>query len=506
MNTNKILTTGLLSAAMMLTGCADSFLEVEPQTKTTLGEYYSTKEHVYEALVAAYAPMRMYDWNGAQYSSLNVSADVMADIMWTGASDPSDQQHWHLMENFESTPLTALRGVWDQSYQGVKRAIDVVSYLPDANMTDQDKALFEAEARVLRDFYYCQLWKFYGNIPYFTEQLRTPYLADQLKADDVYKNVIEDLEGAIDMKVLPMQWDDDNLGRVSQAMAYMLYAEMVMYQNDQARYAKALQYMQEIIASPLYDLNPSYPNIWETSGEWTKESIWEICYTDGPNGKRAYEGGVKNVGGTWLPRIISPDTPTGALADDGIDNGWGTFVVRAETYEMYADGDTRRDATCYHAQEGTYKPRYQDTGYFLNKYLARKSNLVDINGATDGNFNNNLRMYRYAETLLNAAELLVLTNGDASKAADYLNQVHHRAGLTDNLTGTVDNIIQERKLEFVGEGKRYWDLVRTGKASTTLVPDKYGYRTNTWSESKKYLPIPQNEIEAAQGNLVQNNY
>ena len=72
MNTNKILTTGLLSAAMMLTGCADSFLEVEPQTKTTLGEYYSTKEHVYEALVAAYAPMRMYDWNGAQYSSLNV--------------------------------------------------------------------------------------------------------------------------------------------------------------------------------------------------------------------------------------------------------------------------------------------------------------------------------------------------------------------------------------------------------------------------------------------------
>ena len=61
-------------------------------------------------------------------------------------------------------------------------------------------------------------------------------------------------------------------------------------------------------------------------------------------------------------------------------------------------------------------------------------------------------------------------------------------------------------MEFVGEGKRYWDLIRTGNAVTTLVPDKYGYRTNTWSEQKKYLPIPQSEIDAAQNTLKQNPY
>ena len=61
-------------------------------------------------------------------------------------------------------------------------------------------------------------------------------------------------------------------------------------------------------------------------------------------------------------------------------------------------------------------------------------------------------------------------------------------------------------MEFVGEGKRYWDLVRTGKASTVLVPDEYGYRTNTWSVNKKYLPIPQSAIDSAQGSLTQNNY
>ena len=72
--------------------------------------------------------------------------------------------------------------------------------------------------------------------------------------------------------------------------------------------------------------------------------------------------------------------------------------------------------------------------------------------------------------------------------------------------GLLAHIVQERRLEFVGEGKRYWDLVRTGKAAATLVPDQYNYRTNAWSESKKYLPIPQSEMDAAQGTLTQNDY
>ena len=119
---------------------------------------------------------------------------------------------------------------------------------------------------------------------------------------------------------------------------------------------------------------------------------------------------------------------------------------------------------------------------------------------------NNLRIYRYSETLLNAAELIVLTNGNVANAKKYLNDVRKRAGLISEVEATIDNIIEERHLEFVGEGKRYWDLIRTGKASTVLVPDSYGYRTNSWTESKKYLPIPQSEIDAAQGTLTQNNY
>ena len=367
-----------------------------------------------------------------------------------------------------------------------------------------------AQTRVLRAYYYCNLWKFWGNIPFFMENLEFPYLAEQIPADEVYNNIIAELEDVINQNVLPMKWEDtaseDNVGKVSQAMAYMLYAEMVMYQNDSERYGKALSYMQEIINSQQYNLLPNYADIFEESGEWGMESIFEINYKD-DNAVRSWNSPLV-AGGTVLPRLISPSAWASNAGDDsGVTNGWGFCPVRLETFQRYAEGDQRRDVTCFDANaHGTYEHRYQDTGYFLGKYIAKSENNKDQAADGDLNFNNNLRVYRYAETLLNAAELLVRTGGDAGLAKTYLNRVHNRSGLTDQVDATIDNIIEERHLEFVGEGKRYWDLVRTDKATTTLVPDTYGYRTNTWSASKKYLPIPQSEIDAAQGTLTQNNY
>jgi hypothetical protein len=116
---------------------------------------------------------------------------------------------------------------------------------------------------------------------------------------------VTDLEQVIAMKVLPMKASSANQGRVTQAMAYMLYAEIVMYQNDEARYATALNYMKEIIADGSYDLVSDYASIWEESGEWSKESIWEINYKD-DNAARSW-GNPQYAGGTVLPRLISPN-------------------------------------------------------------------------------------------------------------------------------------------------------------------------------------------------------
>lgn len=495
-------------APLTLTSCSDDFLDVTPPDRTTLEEYYSNYDHIMEAIVSVYNPMREYDWNNSQYAPLTFCSDVMADDVWVGGSGISDNQHLQKMFNFNSTENSgdALTGIWNQSYKGVRNANDVLTYLDwaKANLTQSQYNTFEAEAKVLRAFYYMQLWKFYGNIPFYMENLSSPYIAEQKKADEVYNTVITDLESAINLNALPLQWDATNIGRVNQATAYMIYAEMVMYQNDESRYSKALGYMREIINDTEdYGLNPDYSNIFLESGEWTSESIFEICYKD-DGAVRSWNDGYINAGGTIYPRLISPRD---YKESDGVDNGWGFEPVRLETAELFDEGDVRKDATIFDATGKNYDTKsYQNTGLWLKKYIAYKANNADQKADGDLNFNNNLRIYRFAETLLNASELIVRTNGDQGEAERYLNLVHHRAGLTDNKAANIDNIIDERHKEFVGEGKRYWDLVRTGKAATVLVPDAYGYRTNSWTEKKKYLPIPLSEIDAAQGTITQNDY
>ena len=331
-----------------------------------------------------------------------------------------------------------------------------------------------------------------------------PYTAPQLKADEVYDKLIVELEAVIDSKVLPMRWDDANCGRMSQAMCYMMYAEMVMYQNDKTRYPKALQYMQELIADKSdYDIVDDYASIWKESGEWCKESIWEVNYEDG-NNERGWDSPLA-IGGTILPTLISPNSWPGGDGWNQGGDGWGFLPVRTETYALFADNDKRRDATVWDCRGVEYTKRYEDTGLWLAKYRPFTENNADAGFDNNLNYNNNLRVYRLAEAYLNAAELLLETGGDAGLAKDYVNKIRRRAGIAELGAVTLDDVINERRLEFVGEGKRYFDLVRTGKAASVLVPDSYGYRTNSWTESKKYVPIAQAELDSDPA-LVQNNY
>lgn len=501
-----------VAAIAFTSSCSEKFLTVDNTGAMQLEEYFTTEEHLAEALVAAYDPLQWFDWAEGQYNPLNIMSDIMADQIWVGGADRSDNQYWHLMMNFEALPTNCMSGILSDAFSGVKRCNDVITYIGwTKDLPEEVAKSTEAQARVLRDYYYSILWKFWGNIPYYEENLTGDFTAPQSTADEVYNGFIKDLEGVIEMDVLPMKWDAANFGRVSQAMAYMLYAEVVLYQKDESRYSTALGYMKEIITSEQYDLLPNYGDIFKESGEWGKESIFEINYRN-ISGQRTWDW-VRGPGGTVLPTLISPQSwkSKGSIASADLvwNDGWGFCPVRQETFDMYDAADARRAGTCYVIDPSIeeYVPRYQDTGIFLQKYIGYMDN-AGTQGDVNLNFNNNLRIYRYAETLLNAAELAVLT-GSTAGADEWLNKVHGRALAGTTVALSLENIKEERRLEFVGEGKRYWDLVRWGDAATVLVPDAYGYRTNSWTESKKYLPFPQGLIDSTAGKayeLTQNNY
>ena len=506
MKANKIL-LGMF-AALAMTGCKDSFLEVTSPTDTFIEEYYTTKASLDEALVAAYAPLHWYDYGSSyQYNALNFISEFMSDDMYPNGSSNTDQPMLQLMFNYSCTPVVCLTGVWSDSYSGVKRSNDVLKYCDwvekAGNITATQRADYEAQARLLRVFYYLQLWKFYGNVPCYFENLEAPYIYEQSTDDEVYAKVVEELEAVIATGALKDDYPADQKGHVTKPVAYMINAEMVMIQNDSSRYGKALSYMKELIDSHRYGLTPSYKDIWEEIGEWNSESIFEINYFD--------DNSVR--GGAVFPRLHGPRSFKANPGDpyEDVDAGWGFSAIPLHSVNSFEEGDIRKEFSAFdlNAHGTSDDPGWMNTGYCLYKYMCRKGNNKDQKADADLGFNNNLRVYRYAETLLNAAELLMKTSGSASEAAQYVNTVRERAGLPAVNGVDEDVILNERRHEFMGEGKRYFDLVRTGRAASVLTPanDSGGFRTKAWTNDVRYLPIPQDNIDAAQGTLKQNgNY
>jgi hypothetical protein len=180
--------------------------------------------------------------------------------------------------------------------------------------------------------------------------------------------------------------------------------------------------------------------------------------------------------------------------------GWG-FCPITEDLESFMSGDPRYNSTIIDADSDPsmeYTAGYQNTGFFMKKYAPLASQFPP-DGEPALNWGNNVREIRYADVLLMAAEGLVRSGGSEGTARSYVNQVRLRAGvqpISSSGSQLLEDIYNERRMELATEGHRYYDLVRTGKAATVL---------DGWDETKRYLPIPQNEIDASNGALTQND-
>ncbi len=571
---NKLKLYTIAAAAFFtvgMTSCGEDFLTEEPASSLPIDGYYTDDDRMIESLAAAYDPMQWFDYfNG--WFPLNLAWDAGSDDIVVGGGDTSDQGYLHEISWYGCSPTNDIKGAWTVAYSGINRSIRLMDNAEAAAISDADKKMYNAEGRVLRDWYYLVLWKTWGNVPFYTKNLEFPYIAEQLKADDVYKNMVEDLEEVLDANILPMKRDAYWAGRMTQASAAMIYADYVMYQKDEARYSKVLGYLKQVISSKQYSLVEDYDDLFAYDKEWSDEIILDINYM-AAGGKRGW-GNANKAGGTVIPAMIGVDglsyvggVDTGHGPFTEFTGGWGFCNITPEAVNSFEAGDKRRDVAVLDMDKYqetmmnkgiavNYTGRYQNTGYFLRKYLGRPGGKTDQAGDADLNWENNLHLYRYAETLLNAAELAFRT-GNVSEAQGYFDEVRERAGLGTKAISE-DAILQERRVELIGEGKRYFDLIRFGKAAEVLKPGggavyaskeehRFVYTDGTitsekkkgevktddkgkpvnlriageikwtesgkaipqrpqWTENKKYLPIPQIEIESSHGATVQNPY
>ncbi len=502
---NKYIIPIFLIALLGFSSCDEEFLTVQPTASQEAGGA-ATEGAILANLGSAYKILLFDSYADYNYNSVPLMSDLRSDDIYKGGGDAGDQRVLYLLSQFDCNANETPAGLWNIYYSGLARCNFVLSACDNAVGVDEASLnQYKAEASFLRAYYVHWLWKFWGNIPYFEDDLPAPYMAPQYTADQIYAELIEDIDFAISDDKLPMRTTKANDGRVSKAAAMMLKARIVMYQKDESKYAEVLADMEEIYTSGAYVL-ADYASIWDREGEFGTGSVFEANHL--PEGK---DWDAPWTGyGTNLPAFISAnglDAVDNLSGNDFYKGGWGFAPVRPELLNIYENGDARMAASINHYDDGTYTARFQNTGYFLGKYAAREE-YNDAPYGEDLNFENNLRIFRYAEVLLNAAELMVMHGQTPSSdltAQACLDMIRSRAGL-GSIEANSSNIKLERRREFVGEGMRFWDLVRWGDTSVLneSIPEFSSERT--WSDYMKYLPIPQSEIDRTEGEykLLQN--
>ncbi|MGI6073759.1 MAG: RagB/SusD family nutrient uptake outer membrane protein [Fermentimonas sp.] len=503
---NKLIYIIAAVLTLGLVGCSDDFLTASSTERQEAGAP-AYEGAILSNLASAYQILLFDSYANNNYNSVILMSDLRSDDIFKGGGDAGDQHQLYLLSQFASTPQQSIDGLWSIYFTGIARSNNAIDACENAVEVDEDKLnQYKAEAHFLRAYYTHLLWKFWGNIPYFEAPLtESPYMARQYTANEIYAEIMKDIDIATTKGWLPMNTVGTSLGRVNRAAALMLKARVVLYQKDESRYGEVAADMAEIINSGEFSLFENFADMWLDQNEFCKESIFEANHI--PEGK-TWASGWSGYG-TNLPAFISPSELQGGSKLGDFKGGWGFGPVRQSTWDMYETGDTRREGSINMFSRDMYSVRFQDTGLFMAKYAARMG--YNPQGDVDLNYANNLRIFRYAETLLNYAEMLVI-HGQAPvgglTAQDALDQVRQRAfGEAKSIPATVENIKLERRREFVGEGMRFWDLVRWGDADilTENIPEMNS--TRTWNENWKYLPIPQSEIDKTAGTefaLTQN--
>ena len=479
-----------------LTSCEDKLELTNPNQQTT-GTFGKTVSELEEGVIAAYNHTRME----GTYARVGYMIDVCrGDEVWNSS------QVWYMPFDDLNEPITDEIGQW--SYRDWYYTINVCNYVlsrcgeDNASMSEQMKYI-KGQALFIRGLAYYNLAGYYQNPPLITDysqysSLDGLYIANGSKDnpnaqyDLVWDQVESDFTQALELlptKALGGEWAK---GRATKGSAAGFLARALMMRH---KYSDALTYLKNIISGQYgtYELMKNYGDNFRegSSYENNNESIYEVQYLD---------YGSQGTDDEWTPVNTSANATQGSAIESnfgpGDFGGWADLSAAPWLYELFKAEKTTSGkldprlywtiATYEADWEGfeygnvCYTKSFTDKdpvvtnngngGLPIAKFTNLRTGLYDkvVTGLHDGI---NLRLMRYSDVLLRAAECENEVNGPTQQAIDWINQVRNRAELPSlNLSdfgGNKDKLFEqianvERPKEFGCEFGRGFDLIRWG--------------------------------------------
>ncbi|NML21792.1 RagB/SusD family nutrient uptake outer membrane protein [Pseudoflavitalea sp. G-6-1-2] len=464
----------LLITSIAETGC-EKMLDESPKSSISLGKL--DPGVLEQTLIGIYEPLtrsRGRLWE----STIGLGFELMAEYADAGGSS---QQSWSNYNNLMNSN-TALNQPWTTLYESIGRANSLIVTL------DEDKALTEdLRNRAYGEAYFVRALCFYFAVRTFGKfPMRLKPILNardvSLSSSDIpviYDQIIKDLKFA--ENVLPKTVPAANAGRATAGAAKTMLADVYLTMKD---YPNARIKSKEVMDSKAdygYDLEASLATVYSPTLPTNKEDVFSLKFSQIING------------GNFMASYWA-DSKAKQAGYSISGNKFGGVTSNAPLIKNWDPNDLRKKFSLYNTYliNGVVTNAELDTDYDL-----RMGKFKDPNAPIDTGNGNDLYMYRYPDVLLIFAEAENKVNGPTAAAYDAINQVRRRAyGLPVNTPSNVsdlsgldqtqfdDMVFRERGYEFIGEAKRWFDLVRTDRVNSILTE----VRANILHPNRKPTP------------------
>lgn len=534
----------LLAFAISMLGCK-KFLDEVPYSVPTTNTFYKTSNDAELAVTGLYEILNAQNIQGQGNQPMwgrglqFMTAMGCDELIGDPTKNNSDINFVTIANYTYGADNTLLRYSYIGFYAGINRASNIIERIPAITMDSVRRRQIVAEAHFMRGVFYCYLGWLFGGVPLADSSYVDPK-APRAPLSEALKHAEADLKYAYDN----MPSRNVKAGRADKYTAAAFLAKLYLYEascrennvgealnfplnsfswvDKDAAYQHALTYCHDIYTNSGYTLIRPFNHLFLAATESEARSEQMFIVQAGSGGQGEYVLYFNLAG------------PTGNYLTVGGTAGWMRPV--REAWKRFNANDGRR-ALSFSGPIASTATSYTVNGFKYYNVTNVANSLANIcinKWRVDDPSNRAARgipawagdvdygILRYADVLLMYAESRFKT-GDEAGARELLTELRLRACADDvarvNTITTayrkenfMDELLEERSRELLGEGWRRFDLIRMGKLASVVAAldpsvmftaeDVNSVKEN-FADYKIWYPIPRREMET-NSNLVQN--